>query len=217
MTRPNLRKLSRAFYMQPTLTVARKLVGKFLIRKGRENLLVGRIVEVEAYLGELDPASHAYRGQTMRNSAMFRQGGHLYVYFTYGMHYCCNVVAEKKGKGRAILIRAVEPLQGLRSMAKRRKLFHKNDQTLDQRVLIKLCSGPAKLCQAFGIDLKDNGLDLCRTTTWIAEEPGKRPTRVLSSSRIGITDGLEHLWRFYDGESPFVSRKRPATRLVNPA
>src|SRR5262249_32031512 len=113
-------KLPRSFYLQPTLTVARNILGTYLGRRIGKHVLVGKIVEVEAYLGELDPASHAYRGRTMRNSVMFWNGGHLYVYFTYGMHYCCNVVAGKEGIGRAILIRAVEPLQDIDLMARHR-------------------------------------------------------------------------------------------------
>src|SRR5258706_407592 len=106
----NLKKLPRSFYLCPTLTVATELLGKYLVRKLRTDTLVGKIVEVEAYLGEKDPASHAYRGKTKRNEVMFRKGGHLYVYFTYGMHFCANIVTEDEGIGHAVLIRAVEPI-----------------------------------------------------------------------------------------------------------
>jgi DNA-3-methyladenine glycosylase len=108
--------LPRSFYIRPTITVAKDLLGKYLVRRIQKKLLVGRIVEVEAYLGEKDPASHAYRGKTKRNEVMFEEGGHLYVYFTYGMHFCCNVVTEEAGKGRAVLLRAVEPIVGVEEM-----------------------------------------------------------------------------------------------------
>ena len=115
-----LNKLSREFYLRPTLKVAKDLIGKFLVRRLNGKLLIGRIVEIEAYLGEKDPASHAYKGKTKRNEVMFGEGGHLYVYFTYGMHFCSNVVTEQEGIGHAVLLRAVEPLQGLETMARNR-------------------------------------------------------------------------------------------------
>src|SRR4051812_5273341 len=98
-------KLPREFYLRSTLTVARELLGKYFVRANAGSPLVGKIVEVEGYIGERDPASHAYRGKTKRNEVMFGEGGYLYVYFTYGMHYCCNVVTEGAGEGRAVLIR----------------------------------------------------------------------------------------------------------------
>src|ERR1700741_2664024 len=143
------KKLPRSFYLRPTLVVAKDLLGKYLVRKFRRQYLIGKIVEVEAYLGEKDPASHAYRGITKRNEVMFREGGHLYVYFTYGMHFCSNIVTEEEGIGHAVLLRAVEPIEGVNLMMKRR------NGTLEN-----LTNGPAKLCQAFGITRKENGTDL---------------------------------------------------------
>ncbi|MEW6510374.1 MAG: DNA-3-methyladenine glycosylase [Bacteroidota bacterium] len=197
-----MRKLPRSFYLRPTLTVARELLGTLLVRRSGRRILVGRIVEVEAYLGERDPASHAYRGVTRRNAVMFGPGGHLYVYFTYGMHFCCNVVTERAGKGRAVLLRAVEPVGGLDAMMRNRR--HGRRRTL---TLLDLCSGPARLCEAFGIGRRENGADLCGTTLWIAEDAkSKRPGTIARSPRIGITNGKEHRWRFYIRGSKFVSR-----------
>jgi DNA-3-methyladenine glycosylase len=199
--------LPRSFYLRPTLTVARDLPGKYLVRRSGKGLLIARIVEVEAYLGARDPASHAFRGQTPRNDVMFWKGGHLYVYFTYGMHFCCNVVTEKEGKGMAVLIRAGEPVAGLTVMMRRRRT---SDPTL-------LCGGPARLCQAMGIGRKENGTDLCGKEVWIAGDPevaaGTTRTRGVkldSSTRIGIREGREHRWRFYIRGNPHVSKGRPS-------
>ncbi|MDE3057558.1 MAG: DNA-3-methyladenine glycosylase, partial [Bacteroidota bacterium] len=115
-----MNKLPRSFYTRPALTVARELLGKILVRKIGSVMLTGKIVEAEAYLGESDPASHAFRGKTERNSVMFRDGGYLYVYFTYGMHFCSNVVTGKEGIARAVLLRAVEPVEGIEAMKKNR-------------------------------------------------------------------------------------------------
>ena len=199
-----LRKLPRSFYLQPTLGVAKELLGLYLVRKIGRTRLVGRIVEVEAYLGSKDPASHAYRGKTKRNEVMFRKGGYLYVYFTYGMHYCCNVVTERKGIGHAVLLRAVEPVEGLEIMRRNRK-WPKGDNNA-----MLLCSGPARLCQAFRIGRRENGIDLCGHEIWIARDwesgTGHKITR---STRIGITDGKQHRWRFFLKHSLFVSPGRP--------
>lgn len=104
---PDLSILPRSFYLRPTLRIAKDLLGKYLIRKSGKRLLIGKIVEVEAYLGKRDPASHAFRGKTKRNEVMFREGGHLYVYFTYGMHFCANVVTQPEGIGEAVLLREI--------------------------------------------------------------------------------------------------------------
>jgi len=196
-------KLSRSFYLQPTLNVARKLLGMYLVHDTAGGRLAGRIVEVEAYLGELDPASHAYRGRTARNEVMFSPGGHLYVYFTYGMHFCSNVVTEKEGIGRAVLLRALEPAEGISSLARRRGKDPANPEPL--------CNGPAKLCQAFGIGREQNGTDLCAGDIWIERrDPPLRAEQIGSSSRVGITTGRAQKWRFYIKGNRFVSKGRPA-------
>jgi len=201
----NLRKLPRGFYLRPTLTVAGDLLGLFLVRRIGKRLLVGRIVEVEAYLGERDPASHAYRGRTKRNEVMFWRGGHLYVYFTYGMHFCCNVVTEDEGIGRAVLLRAVEPVSGADVMIRNRKRSSRRN-SMD---ITDLCRGPARLCQAFRIDHRDNGSDLCGRKIWIAAEPNAERVSPRRTARIGISNGTEHRWRFYLPNNRFVSRTPP--------
>jgi DNA-3-methyladenine glycosylase len=199
-----LRKLPRKFYLQPTLKVAKELLGKYLVRRAKDGLLVGRIVETEAYLGEKDPASHAYRGLTKRNEVMFRKGGHLYVYFTYGMHFCANIVTEEQGKGRAVLLRAIEPIREVEQMRRRRGL------ALDGSDDIDLASGPAKLCEAFGIVRKENGTDLLGKKVWIAAgKIGLASFKIGISTRVGINNGREHKWRFYIKGNPYLSSGKP--------
>ncbi len=201
--------LPRAFYIRPTMKVAPDLLGKLLLRRMGKQTLVARIVEVEAYLGERDPASHAYRGKTPRNSVMFMEGGHLYVYFTYGMHFCCNVVTEREGLGRAILLRAVEPVLGFATMASRRAIdldgWMGGEAPIPRRVA-GLTNGPAKLCQAMGIQRRENGVDLCTGPIWISDGRKPRKQDIAQSTRIGIRVGVEHRWRFSIRGNPFVSR-----------
>jgi len=194
-------KLPRSFYLRPTLKVAKDLLGKYLVRRLGINLLVGKIVEVEAYLGELDPASHAYRGITKRNEVMFRTGGHLYVYFTYGMHFCCNVVTEQKGKGRAVLLRAVEPEEGLNVMEKNR-----GRAGVVKSPPLTLTNGPAKLCQAFGIKQNENGADLLGDQIFLGRGERVPASDIAAGPRIGIKNGREKKWRFYIKGNPFVSK-----------
>jgi DNA-3-methyladenine glycosylase len=214
-----LHKLPRSYYLRPTLEVARNLLGMVMVRRWRSGILSGRIVETEAYLGNQDPASHAYRGMTRRNDVMFGIGGHLYVYFTYGMHYCCNVVTEEEGVGHAVLIRALEPLEGIRIMTRNRNLMTPAEKTssASRSTLLQLCSGPGKVCQALGISGEENGTDLCGSSIWIGEDFDQehRPI-VAASTRVGITGGTEHEWRFYVQDNPFVSRGKPAGRKAVP-
>ena len=214
--------------MQPTIMVAKELLGMFLVRRVRNQLLVGRIVEVEAYLGEQDPASHAYRGKTRRNEVMFWKGGHLYVYFTYGMHFCSNVVTEAEGIARAVLLRAVEPVEGIEVMVRNRGLNKRDDliprttargggvnPTFAHKTLLNLCRGPAKLCQAFGIGRKENGTDLCDNQIWLANDTyTSRKVTIAASRRVGVNDGARHKWRFYIKGNPYVSKGKPA--IVEP-
>ncbi len=194
-------KLPRSFYLRPTLTVARDLLGTYLVKRAGRSILAGKIVEVEAYLGEKDPASHAYRGKSRRNEVMFRMGGYLYVYFTYGMHYCCNVVTEEEGLGRAVLLRAVEPVAGIPQMKR-----HRNFDP-DRMKEYQLTNGPAKLCEAFGISAGDNGTDLIGERLFISRGPGVAPAhKIARSTRVGISVGTERRWRFTIRGNPWVSR-----------
>jgi DNA-3-methyladenine glycosylase len=203
-----LARLPRNFYLRPTLTVARDLLGKYLCRRAGRGILVGRIVEVEAYLGSRDPASHTFRGKTTRNEVMFREGGHLYVYFTYGMHFCANVVTEGAGTGVAVLLRAVEPITGMETMLRNRS--GGNQRKRPQKAPTDLCGGPARLCQAFGITRSENGSDLCGKEIWIAEGLSAHdPVDVGRSTRVGIRNGTDRPWRFFIKGNPFVSPGRP--------
>jgi len=196
------KKLPRSFYLQPTLTIAKELLGKYLIRKIRNQTLIGKIVEVEAYLGENDPASHAFNGRTRRNDVMFWRGGHLYVYFTYGMHFCANIVSEEEGKGRAALLRAVEPIEGIEIMKRFRKMKRRKGESAAK---VNVTNGPAKLCEAFNIKREQNGTDLLGQDIYITQGENIPRSKIISSERIGITNGSEKKWRFYIKGNPFIS------------
>jgi DNA-3-methyladenine glycosylase len=191
--------LPRSFYERPPEVVAPELLNKVVV-VGRR---AARIVEVEAYRGAGDPASHAFRGQTPRNAAMFAGGGRLYVYFTYGMHFCANVVTGTGRDGQAVLLRAVEPVAGTARMRRNRGLGRSADPRL-------LCSGPARLCQALSITRGDNGADLLGTEIWVGRDPAARPAAVTATTRVGIRHGRHHRWRFLLRDNPFVSRGKPA-------
>lgn len=199
--------LSRSFYLRPTLQVARDLLGKNIVHFGTNKLLIGKIVEVEAYRKN-DPASHSYRGKTRRNEVMFRKGGHLYVYFTYGMHFCANIVTGEENIGEAVLIRALEPLAGIEVMAENRYHSGKsiNLQSLNHKSLINLSNGPAKFCEAFGITQNENGLDLLDSKIIITDGKKIAPKYIGRSTRIGIRVGTEKKWRFFIKMNPWLSR-----------
>lgn len=182
--------LDRKFYNRPTLTVARDLLGKRLIRQINGAELSGIIVETEAYCGATDSACHAYRGQTLRNAVMFGEPGHAYVYFTYGLHYLLNLVTEGAGHPCAVLVRAIQPFSGLDEMQARRKRHGK-----------ELTNGPAKLCQALAVDKSLNGWDLTQGVhLWVEDHQTVDARDILSTPRIGIDYAREEhrnaLWRF---------------------
>lgn len=193
-------RLERGFYRRSTLTVVRELLGKRLVRIVDGQRLSGLIVEVEAYIGEDDAACHAAYGRTPRNEVMYGPPGHAYVYFIYGMHHCLNVVTEEEGFPAAVLIRALQPLEGLEIMRRHRP--GKSDR--------ELTSGPARLCQALAIGRDFNGADLCTGEALFIEEGQMvRQEEIGASSRIGIkADELARSvpWRFYVQGNDFVSR-----------
>lgn len=196
-------KLRREFYSQNLLLVAKNLLGKILVKKSGKKYLSGKIVEVEAYHGDYDQASHAFRGKTKRNEIMFEEGGHLYVYFTYGMHYCANVVAGKKDQAVAVLIRAVEPINGIDLMIKNR--FGR--KLVDDKEKFNLTNGPGKLCKAFEINRSHNGTDLIGDEIFILDQPKLKKKEIAVSKRIGITRSVDLQWRFFVRDNPYVSRK----------
>jgi DNA-3-methyladenine glycosylase len=185
--------------------VARELLGKVLVRDGGKLRLTGRIVEVEAYLGENDPAAHSFAGKTARNAVLFGPPGHAYVYFIYGAHYCLNASCELDGKAGGVLFRALEPLQGIEEMARARKIALQGP-----RDLIRLTSGPGRLAEAFGITReRDNGCDLTSASSglWIGDD-GFRAKNIQITPRIGISKAAERPLRYILGGNVFVSGRR---------
>jgi DNA-3-methyladenine glycosylase len=190
--------LSRDFYRRDPKVVAKQLLNKVLVHGGR----TGRIVEVEAYCGPVDPGSHAYRGKTRRNASMFGPPGLLYVYFTYGMHWCANAVCGEEDEGLAVLLRAAAPIDGIELMRKARGPIARRDRDL--------CSGPAKLCQAFAIDGAHDGADLVSGDRgpMIVDDGVRPPRRPGNSVRVGLTAGAEHPWRWFVPGDPNLSRPK---------
>lgn len=190
-----------SFYERPTLEVLRNLIGKVLVRISKSGEISGIIVEAEAYLGEDDPASYAHSGRTKRSERLYGPPARSFVHLTYGMHHLLNVITEREGFPAAILIRALEPLQGVSQMKKRR----------GTEEIVNLCSGPAKLCQSMEIDLKMNGLLVSspKSPLFIREElkEERRDGKLLWRPRIGVREGRERLWRAYLQNSPFISAK----------
>jgi DNA-3-methyladenine glycosylase len=187
-------KLEQSFYRRPTLEVAKDLLGRVLVRRSPQGACAGIIVETEAYI-QGDPACHASRGQTRRNASMFAPGGCGYVYQIYGIHYCFNIVSGQADVGEAVLIRALEPLAGIPLMQERRG-------TQDLKLL---CSGPGRLCQALAITTAQDGIDLLGDEIFLLA--GQAATQVITTTRIGISQGKELPYRFYIADNPYVSRR----------
>jgi DNA-3-methyladenine glycosylase len=189
----------------PVLEVAPRLLNAVITHRTDEGVVAVRLTEVEAYAGEHDPGSHAYRGPTRRNTVMFGPPGHVYVYFTYGMHYCMNVVCGTDGHASAVLLRAGEVVDGVDLARVRRGSARDRD----------LARGPARLCQALGIDLAQNGLDLHDSplTLELADEPVPAD-RVGTGPRVGLRLAADRPWRFWLTDEPTVSVYRPAKRLA---
>ncbi len=193
-----LTPIKREFYNRDTIKVAKDILGKVIVRKTKQGNMAGRIVEVEAYkFGEHDKASHANKGCTLSNQVMFGENGFAYVYFTYGMYFMLNVVAKKKiDHAGAVLIRGVEPINGVKRMIKNRK--GKDD--------MNLTNGPGKISQALQINKKLNNYDLTKKGKLFIVDSEKRTEKVLSSGRIGISRDVEKEWRFYLDGNAYVSK-----------
>ncbi len=201
--------LPRAFYTRDPRAVSRELLGKILLRRDGRKFLTARIVEVEAYLGQDDPAAHSASGRTARNAVLFGPPGLSYVYFIYGNHYCFNVSCLPDGEAGGVLFRAVEPLTGIQQMAEARgvSLPVSLDHNYATRDLRKLTSGPGRLAQAFGITReRDNGKDLTRAgSDLLIVDDGSPPKRVEVTPRIGITKAAERPLRYLIAGNAFVS------------
>lgn len=190
-----LRPLPESFYEQDTVTVARALLGAYLVHDAARGRTAGRIVETEAYLGANDPASHAFSGETQRNQVMFGAPGHAYIYFTYGMYHCVNVATMPAGTGEAVLLRALEPADGIALMFERRRVNR----------LERLCDGPAKLVLAMGITPALSGHDFRRPPLRLLAREGEDRPAIVEGPRIGISKASELPLRFHIAGSRFVS------------
>ncbi len=196
--------LPRGFFRRDPREVAPELIGTILTGPDGRS---GRVVEVEAYCGADDPAAHSYRGQTRRNATMFGPPGHLYVYFTYGMHWCANAVCEEAGVGAGVLIRALEPMTGIERMRLLRPRSRRDNE---------LCSGPARLAQAMGITGASDGADLVsgKQGYRLLSDPTAPSLELVNSARIGISKAIDEPWRWHAAGNPHVSRKPSAARRL---
>jgi DNA-3-methyladenine glycosylase len=191
-----LRPLVRAFFARPALEVARDLLGCILVHDTPEGRVAGRVVECEAYNGSTDPGSHGYRGQTPRNAPMFEEPGRWYVYFTYGNHWCMNAVTGRKGEASAVLLRAVEPIEGVELMRARRGMVKDRD----------IARGPGRLTQSFGVSKDQNRLDTTKSPLLLCAGERYPEEAIASTPRIGLgTTQDGRLWRFHVAGSPWVS------------
>jgi len=189
-------KLTRQFYNRDTLTVAKELIGKVLVREFDGNVISSRITEAEAYIGAIDKASHCYKGKTERTKVMFGEPGHAYVYFIYGMYNCFNVVTEGEGFGSGVLIRSIEPLENIEMMSINR--YGKPLKEITKQQLKNISNGPGKLCIALKITKSENGLDLTENELYILDD-GYKDYIVENSKRINIDyaeEAKDFLWRF---------------------
>jgi DNA-3-methyladenine glycosylase len=185
------RKLPRSFYNRPTLDVARDLLGKTIVCDLPQGRLGARIVEVEAYIGEDDPACHAAPGPTARNQVMYGRPGFSYVYFIYGMYHCFNIVTERRGFPAAVLLRAAEPVEGLEVMR----------QNSPRSRTVTILSGPGKFCRAFGLTVKHSGVDLTGDVIYLCDAPAPE-SDIVNTRRVGINKGVDLAFRFFlDGSS----------------
>lgn len=196
------RKLPRSFYDRATLEVAPDLLGKYVVYHPPRGKIVSRVIEVEAYIGQDDPACHASRGLTPRTRPMFGPPGRTYIYFIYGMYYCLNFVTESEGSPAAVLLRAAELVEGRQAISLPPKAGRDDPYPL---------SGPGKFCRALGLTTDQNDLDLTGDVIYLQDRNGET-VNIQQSCRIGINVGTARRWRFYDGNSGAVTRPRQARR-----
>ncbi len=189
--------LNNYFYQRDTVPLALALLGTLLIHESTEGITSGFIIETEAYLSKNDPACHAYRGKTKRNAAMFGPPGRAYVYFIYGNHHCFNVVSAAEGIGEAVLVRALEPVDGVELMKERRGKHHKVEN---------LTSGPGKLCSAMNISREHNGISLQKPPLYLAKGKTVEKSSIDTSGRIGINQAQDKPLRFFLKNNLFLSR-----------
>lgn len=190
-------KLNKEFYQRDGLTLSRALLGKVLCRRTENGVLKARIIETEAYMGQGDKAAHASKGKTDRTAVLFEDGGRAYIYLIYGMYCCLNISVNKKDVPDCVLIRSLEPLDGIAEMCKNRN----TDKVYN------LCSGPGKLCKAFRLSKQDNATDLTGDDVWI-EDDGFNAGEIAVSKRINIDyaqEAVDFLWRFYIPDNPYLS------------
>ena len=182
-------------FQKDTVSVAKELLGMYLVHKSNEGMTVGKIVETEAYL-QNDPGSHSHKGMTKRNAQMFGKAGTAYVYLIYGVYHCFNVVTNKEGGGEAVLIRALEPVKGIALMKKRRKTDNEKN----------LCNGPGKLVIAMGVTKEHNGTNLLSGSLSLLPRKTNDRFEICTSTRIGISVGKELPYRFFIQKNPFISK-----------
>jgi DNA-3-methyladenine glycosylase len=204
----DLKALPTAFFNREASIVARELLGKLLLRRYGRELLIGRVVEAEAYLGQVDPVAHAYAGKTPRNAVLFGPPGFAYVYFIYGNHYCMNVSCMPEGNAGCVLLRALEPVAGLAIMAKLRGLDLA--PTASNAQLRSISSGPGRLTQAMAITRQaHNGMALTSASSELFfADDGWRPERIAATPRINVTKAADRPLRYVIAGNPFVSGKR---------
>lgn len=199
----NLSRLASTFFCADTESLAKKLLGKLIVRKIQYETLIGMIVETEAYTQD-DPASHSFKGIRNSNSMMFQSAGFLYVYTIYGTNFCSNIVSEKEGVGAAVLIRGVEPIQGFNLMKEYRLKSSKSKSLKDKDIT----NGPGKFCVAFSIDKSLNGTSLIESESiYLTQFKDLEDSEIVTTTRIGVTQGSELMRRFYIRENKFVSKK----------
>lgn len=202
-----MKKLERNFYKRSAIEVAKELLGKYLVHEYKGNKLIGKIVEVEAYMGIEDKAAHSYGGRrTVRTEVMYKEGGYTYVFQIYGMYYCVNVVTSEMDIPQAVLIRALEPIEGLEEMSRNR--YKKSYEELTAYQKKNLTNGPGKLCMAMNIDKSLNGENLCNGRLYVLDN--KEKFNIVSSKRINIDyaeEAKDYLWRFYIEGNTYVSKK----------